>query len=267
MLQTVSGRTRTDDATCSDRIPEQVTPTQNPAERRRLPDHRRNRRPAGIHRRPASQCISGDQPEVHAHGGVDRPRPERALHQHGVEPAAELEADVLDRADEAEAGGAVQFDRWRLRRVADDCDHLAKPALLRLGDEPVEQRPADAAAMQRRRHVDRILDAEAIGRTRPVGARIGIAGERAVGLGHQIGEACVDQRLLPPRHLGRVGRLELERGGAVAHRVIVDRRDGGNVGRGRGADQEAHGTFSAQSFSANRHPRSGRASFADMLTR
>jgi len=99
---------------------------------------------------------------------------------------------------------------------------------------------ADAAALQRRRHIDRVLDAPAIGRPRPIGARIGVAGDGAVGLGHQIGKPAVDQGLPAPRHLGRVGRFELERRGAVAHRVVVDRRDGGNVGRGRGADQEAH---------------------------
>ena len=44
-----------------------------------------------------------------------RARPQRALHQHAVEPAAALEADVLDGADHAKAGGAVQPHRDHLR--------------------------------------------------------------------------------------------------------------------------------------------------------
>src|SRR5436190_1315166 len=38
---------------------------------------------------------------------------QRALHQHAVEPAAELEADVLEPADHAEATGRMEPDRWR----------------------------------------------------------------------------------------------------------------------------------------------------------
>src|SRR6185437_7679883 len=75
------------------------------------------------------------------------PCPEIALHQHGVEPAAKLEPDALDRPDPAEAERGVQRDRRRLRRIADHGDHLAKATLLRLGDEAAEQRRADAAAM------------------------------------------------------------------------------------------------------------------------
>src|SRR4029079_15084044 len=37
-------------------------------------------------------------------------RPERALHQHVIEPPIELVADVLDRADHAKAERAVDFN-------------------------------------------------------------------------------------------------------------------------------------------------------------
>ena len=50
-------------------------------------------------------------------------------------------------ADHAEAHGAMQLDRGRLRRVADHRDHLAELARLRFNDQPVEQRAADAAAL------------------------------------------------------------------------------------------------------------------------
>ena len=55
-----------------------------------------------------------------------RPWAECALHHHGVEPAAELVADALEDANHTKAGGAMQFDRRGLRRVADHGDHLAQ---------------------------------------------------------------------------------------------------------------------------------------------
>jgi len=63
-----------------------------------------------------------------AHGR--RARPERALHQHGIEPAAEFEADRLQRADVAESKARMQADRRDLRAVADDGDHLPPVAPL-----------------------------------------------------------------------------------------------------------------------------------------
>src|SRR4026207_2159911 len=54
-------------------------------------------------------------------------RPQRALHQHAVDPAAMLEADGLEGAGELEPAGAVQRDRGRIAGIADDRDHLARP--------------------------------------------------------------------------------------------------------------------------------------------
>lgn len=49
---------------------------------------------------------------------------QRALHEDGVEPAAELEADRGEGAGPVEAQGLVQADRASVLRVADHRDHL-----------------------------------------------------------------------------------------------------------------------------------------------
>src|SRR5258708_6012125 len=89
---------------------------------------------------------------------------QRALHQHAVEPAAELEADIVEGADQAEACGTVQLDRARIGGIPDDRDHLAEAALLRCDDQLLEQRAADSPTLRLRRDIDRVLDTPMIGR-------------------------------------------------------------------------------------------------------
>src|SRR5262249_29077485 len=72
---------------------------------------------------------------------------ELALHQDRVEPAAELEPDRLQRADEAKAGILVKLDRSEVGAVADHRDHLAKVATRTLGDERTHQRAPDALTL------------------------------------------------------------------------------------------------------------------------
>ena len=90
--------------------------------------------------------------------------------------------------------------------------------------------------MERRIEIDRILDREAIGRPWPVGAGIGVAGDAAVEDGDEIGIAAVDQRAVAPRHLGEIGRCQLERRGALADGLLVDGGNGGKVGLDGGPD-------------------------------
>ena len=71
---------------------------------------------------------------------------------------------------------------------------LAEAERLRLADQPLQQRAADAAALGLRRHIDRILDDEAVGRAWPERSGIGIAGNGAVALGDEIGKAAVGER-------------------------------------------------------------------------
>ena len=63
-----------------------------------------------------------------------------------------------------------------------------KPRAVQASIKALEQRAADAAAMHVGRDVDRILDGEAVGRPRAKRAGIGVAGERAVDLGDDVGK-------------------------------------------------------------------------------
>ena len=159
---------------------------------------------------------------------------ERALHHHGIEPAAELEADIGMGADHLESAYGVHADRSGVGGIADHRDHLPVAARLRFRDQPLQQLQADAAPVDRGLEIDRILHGEAIGRPRPVGARIGVADHAAFEAGDQIGKAAVHQRAEAPRHLGKIRRDQLERRGAVADRVLVDRGNKGQVGRAAG---------------------------------
>src|SRR5204862_8359215 len=76
-------------------------------------------------------------------------RAERALHHHGVEPAAEFEADIRMRPDHLEAARGVHADRSGIGGIADHGDHLAVAAALAFLDQAMQQPQADAAAMAR----------------------------------------------------------------------------------------------------------------------
>src|SRR5215212_8407175 len=90
--------------------------------------------------------------------------------------------------------------------------------------------------------IDRILHGEAIGRPGPVRARISIADHPAVEGCDQMGKSAIHHQAKAPRHLGQIGRDQLEGCGAVQHRVLVDFGDGGKVGGAAGPDFErGHG--------------------------
>ena len=163
---------------------------------------------------------------------------QRALHHHGVEPAAEFEADRGMGADQCEAQAAVQADRAGIGGIADHRDHLAVAAGLAVRDQPPQQQSADPAPMHGGRQIHRVLDGKSIGRARAIGAGIGVADQLAVELGREIGEAAArSARSNRLRHLLERRRRQLEGGGAVQHGLAVDRGDGGEVGRGGGPDR------------------------------
>src|SRR4029450_7972787 len=101
---------------------------------------------------------------------LGRAGPQRPLHQHAVEPTAELEADIVECADHAEAGGAMQLDGGNIGGIPDHRAPLPEPTHFCLGDQPLEQRAAYSAALRYRRDVDRILHAPAISRAGAMGA-------------------------------------------------------------------------------------------------
>jgi hypothetical protein len=129
-----------------------------------------------------------------------------------------------------EAERRVQPDRGGVAAVADDRDHQPIAARLAGGDERAQQCARHAAALCVGRHVDAVLDGEAVGGAGAVGAGIGVAQPATGVFGDQVGVARVEQHGAPAGHLGGVGRVVLEAGEAMAHPVAIDGGDGGNVG-------------------------------------
>ncbi len=76
-------------------------------------------------------------------GGAPPKELEHPLHQHDVEPATELPADILFTADLLEAARAVQRDR-RLVPADDAPDHRVEAVVTRELDQVGQQQPADA---------------------------------------------------------------------------------------------------------------------------
>ena len=151
------------------------------------------------------------------------------------------------RPDHLKAGPAVQADRSGIGGIADHRNHLPVIARHAVVDQSLQQLAADTLPMHLRRQVDRILDGEAIGWSRPIRPRIGIADHFAIELRRQIRKPAVHQRSKPPRHFGEVGRGQFERRGAMAHLAIVDDGDGGKIGFGSGSD--GHGGHGGRVFS------------------
>ena len=69
-----------------------------------------------------------------------------------------------------------------------------------------------------------------------VAAGVGVTGNGAGMLDHEIGKVVGQQRLVAPRHFGLVRRLDFECSGAFANRVGVDAGDGRDVRGARGSD-------------------------------
>jgi hypothetical protein len=66
------------------------------------------------------------------------------LHQHSVDPLAELESDRFQRSHCAEAETFMQHKRSRVLAIADNGKHLPPWSLLAPLDQFREQRSADA---------------------------------------------------------------------------------------------------------------------------
>ena len=130
------------------------------------------------------------------------PRRPPMLYHHRVEPTAER-AKLGMRADHLEIAARVHAIEPALAGIADHRDHLPPAARLASaisrGNSASRCRGADAPV-----EIDRVLDREAIGRPRPIGAGIAAAGDATIDYGDEGGIATVDQRALP-----RAGRRRL----------------------------------------------------------
>ena len=139
---------------------------------------------------------------------------------------------------DAEARGQG-VGRMLLAELVARCEAAgARQMLAVIGDSDNElrqQQPADALAARIGIEVDRILEAEPVRPARPEMVGVRVTEHATVALGHQPGQPLVEHVGAAPRHLGLVGRLELEGARAVQHVIGVDGRDGGQVGVAAGA--------------------------------
>ena len=71
------------------------------------------------------------------HGG--RAFAERKLHHHGVEPAAEFEADIRMGPDHLKPAFRVHADRPGIGEIADHRDHLPVTARLAFPEQALQQ--------------------------------------------------------------------------------------------------------------------------------
>src|SRR5581483_2515879 len=138
---------------------------------------------------------------------------------------AELETHRMQRADHVEAGLFMQRDRGDMRAVADHRDHLPPGAELTSRDQCGQQRTTDPAACLCMIDIDRILQAETVGRARAIRTGIAVAKHASAAVGDEIGQ--------PPRkHIGATAldlldrwRRLLEGCGAVQNVMRIDCRD------------------------------------------
>src|SRR5438477_1797108 len=91
-----------------------------------------------------------------------RTRAERALHQHRVNPTAELEPDRREDADVGKAQRFVQADRGDRLAATDHGDHLAVAEFGAAFDQGREQPAADPAPHFAGIDIDRVLERVAV---------------------------------------------------------------------------------------------------------
>ena len=127
-------------------------------------------------------------------------------------------------------------------RIADHRQHLPCAGGLAAGEELGQEQPPEPPAGALRCQVDRVLEAEAIGRPRSERTGVGITGDGAGAFEHQPGQALGEHVGPAALDLEPVRRLDLEGARAIQHVPGVDAGDGVDVGRGARPDHDsAHG--------------------------
>ena len=177
---------------------------------------------------------------------------EGALHDHRVQPAAELAADVLQNSDQAEPGLLVQADRCDVGGVADDRHHLTHAAAGGVAHHRVQESPPDALTARKGRDVDRVLDRVAVAWPGAIGAGIGIARDSSALLGDEVGQSRTPDRL--PAH-----RRARPDPAARARTRPCPRAPRARRSRGRPSDPPRRSPAAAAAGSSRQAPGSGHA--------
>src|SRR5262245_31198253 len=173
----------------------------------------------------ATRNSAGPRPRGAALGSGAIAGPEGPLHEHAVDPAAELEAHGAQCARAQETARRVHADRRLVRAVADHGDDLPVAEVRAAPDQLVEQPLADAAAGHVVPDVDRVLERVAVGAARAVRRAVTVAGDVDAVFSDQVGQAAPADLAEAALELFHRGRLLLEGREAVPHVVRVDRVD------------------------------------------
>ena len=164
-----------------------------------------------------------------------------ALHDHDVEPPAELAADLAFGADDLEAAPPVQRDR-RVVPADDPCDHRVVPVLLGEPDELGEQLAADPGAAMVGADVDRVLHGREVRRPLLVGRERSEPDDLA-DLVDRHDRRVPAAVLLDPRDLVlEAPRHEVEGDGRAGDLGVVDGPDRAGVGAVGGTEGGGHGS-------------------------
>ena len=110
--------------------------------------------------------------------------------------------------------------------IADDRQHLPPRAFLAFGDQPRQQRAADAAPAHSGFHVDRFLEGIAIGRARAIESGVAVADDSPAPQRDQPGQPVIAHGLDPFTHFVNGGGDLFEGGAAIKHVPDIQRGDG-----------------------------------------
>ncbi len=166
---------------------------------------------------------------------------EHPLHQHDVEPLAELAAHLAFGPGVLEPAPGVQPDR-RLVEADDAADHGMKPVVRPPPDQLLEQQPAVPPAPVLVMHIHRIFDRRRVRRAGPVGRQRPEPDDRRV-LGHRhqrrMGTAVLGD---PVSLLLERPRDHVERDRRLQHLSVVDHPQRVRVALLDESNRDSHGS-------------------------
>jgi len=149
------------------------------------------------------------------------------LHDGNVEPLVELAADLALDADQFEAARPVQGDRG-IACGGDPGEHRMEPRNRRNSQQLDEDELADSPTVAVATHVDRVLDAGAVGGPLLVRRQRPEADDVAAFVGRIDGNDCCECTIAigdPLLLIGQRSGNQVERRGRVGHLVVVDLAD------------------------------------------
>ena len=147
----------------------------------------------------------------------------RALHQHAVNPASELEADGAQKSCALKSQGGVHADRTDVVRIPDHGNHLAETGGFGIKKQSGNKSFADPLASYIVSHVDAVFGCEAVSAAISKLRIVGVSKDaRGVGR-NKIGPSVVDDLTETGDHLLKARGCFFERAGPVQDMMCVNR--------------------------------------------